>query len=292
MGIIRVAKNNNYVVMNRTALNDNRLSWKAKGIMAYMLSMPDDWVFYMDELITHATDGKDSFKSGLKELKDNGYVERKPVRDEKTKRIVAWETIVHEAPIQQEEKPPVEMPPVEKPLEENPLMENPQVEKPLVENPPLLSIDNNQVLNKLNTDINQVLKEREEREENQSVNPFLEIKNCFDSTIRISNFTDHRKMDKLLELYPDHLLIIEAMKLTADLGKRSIEYVEGILRNWAIEKGIQSYADWVTKEAKVNGMGKRHNKIKQIPRNTTIHARTGLEAFYEQLERDKRAWGG
>lgn len=284
MGIIRVAKNNNYVVMNRTALNDNRLSWKAKGIMAYMLSMPDDWVFYMDELITHATDGKDSFKSGLKELKDNGYVERKPVRDEKTKRIVAWETIVHEAPIQQEENPSVEMPPVEKPL-----MENPQVEKPLVENPPLLSIDNNQVLNKLNTDINQVLKEREE---NQSVNPFLEIKNCFDTKIRISNFTDHRKMDKLLELYPDHLLIIEAMKLTADLGKLSIEYVEGILRNWAIEKGIHSYADWVSKEAKVNGMGKRHNKIKQIPRNTTIHARTGIEAFYEQLERDKRAWGG
>lgn len=287
MGIIRVAKNNNYVVMNRTALNDNRLSWKAKGIMAYMLSMPDDWVFYMDELITHATDGKDSFKSGLKELKDNGYVERKPVRDEKTKRVVAWETIVHEAPIQQEEKPSVEIPPVEKSLEENP-----PVEKPLVENPPLLSIDNNQVLNKPNTDNNQVLKEREEREENQSVNPFLEIKNCFDSTIRISNFTDHKKMDKLLELYPDHLLIIEAMKLTADLGKLSIEYVEGILRNWAIEKGIHSYADWVSKEAKVNGMGKRHNKIKQIPRNTTIHARTGLEAFYEQLERDKRAWGG
>lgn len=84
-------------------------------------------------------------------------------------------------------------------------------------------------------------------------------------------------MDRLLELYPDHLLIIEAMKLTADLGKLSIEYVEGILRNWSIEKGIHSYTDWLSKEAKVNGMGKRHNKIKQIPRNSTIHARTGLE---------------
>lgn len=241
MGIIRVAKNSNYVVMNRTALNDNRLSWKAKGIMAYMLSMPDDWVFYMDELITHSTDGKDSFKSGFKELKDNGYVERKAIKDENTKRIVSWETIVHEVPFPQTEKPLVEIPPVENPL----------MEKPLVENPPLLSTDNNQVLNKPNTDNNQVLKEREE---SRSVNPFLEIKNTFDSTIRISNFTDHKKMDRLLELYHDHLLIIEAIKLTADLGKSSIEYVEGILRNWSIEKGVNSYADW---QVKINAETKR-----------------------------------
>ncbi|MFJ7886839.1 hypothetical protein ACIQYL_01975 [Lysinibacillus xylanilyticus] len=75
MGIFRVAKNSNYVVMNRTALNDNRLSWKAKGIMAYMLSMPDDWVFYMDELMTHSTDGKASFRAGFNELKECGYIE-------------------------------------------------------------------------------------------------------------------------------------------------------------------------------------------------------------------------
>lgn len=243
MGIIRVAKNSNYVVMNRTALNDNRLSWKAKGIMAYMLSMPDDWVFYMDELITHSTDGKDSFKSGFKELKDNGYVERKSIKDENTKRIVSWETIVHEVPFPQTEKPLVEIPPVENPL----------MEKPLVENPRLLSTDNNQVLNKPNTDNNQVLTEREE---SQSVNPFLEIKNCFDSTIRISNFTDHRKMDKLLDLYPDHLLIVEAIKLTADLGKSSVEYIEGILRNWSLEKGVNSYTDW---QVKIDGKNGRQN---------------------------------
>ncbi len=279
MGIIRVAKNSNYVVMNRTALNDNRLSWKAKGIMAYMLSMPDDWVFYMDELITHSTDGKDSFKSGFKELKDNGYVERKAIKDEKTKRIVSWETIVHEVPFPQTEKPLVEIPPVENPL----------MEKPPVGNPPLLSTDNNQVLNEPNTDNNQVLKEREE---SQSVNPFLEIKNCFDTTIRISNFTDHRKMDKLLDLYPDHLLVIEAIKLTADLGKSSIEYVEGILRNWSIEKGINTYADWQLKEAKPNGITKGHNANGQISANSKVHAGTSIDAFYEQLERDKQAWGG
>lgn len=96
MSIFRVEKNANYVVMNRTALNDKNLSWKAKGIIAYMLSMPDDWVFYINELTKHSTDGEKSFRSGLKELKDNGYVKRKPVRE--GNKIVSWETIVSEIP--------------------------------------------------------------------------------------------------------------------------------------------------------------------------------------------------
>lgn len=140
-------------------------------------------------------------------------------------------------------------------------------------------------------------KEKEKREDSQSsvsspTNPFLEIKNFFDSTIRISNFTDHKKMDMLLEFYPDHLLIIEAIKVTADNGKSNIEYVEGILKNWAIEKGINTYADWLAKEAKPNGITKGHNANGQISTNSKVHAGTSIDAFYEQLERDKQAWGG
>lgn len=107
--------------------------------------------------------------------------------------------------------------------------------------------------------------EREEEQPGQSVtqslidNNFLAIKNFFDQTIRISNFTDHKKMDKLLELYPDALLIIEAMKVTADKGKSNMEYVEAILRNWRTEKGINSYADWQLKEAQQNASNQGNN---------------------------------
>jgi uncharacterized phage protein (TIGR02220 family) len=110
--------------MNRTALNDERLSWKAKGIVAYMLSMPDDWKFYVTELSGHAKDGEDSLRSGIKELKKCGYIKRYPVKDEKTKKIIEWETHVYESPQ------------VEEPQEEKPDVENPQVE-----NPTLLSTD-------------------------------------------------------------------------------------------------------------------------------------------------------
>lgn len=95
--IIRVEKNSNYVVMNRTALQDKRLSWKAKGIMAHMLSMPDDWVFYMSEILKYSTDGEASFRSGFKELGDKGYVKRFPIRE--GSRIVKWKTVVYESPL-------------------------------------------------------------------------------------------------------------------------------------------------------------------------------------------------
>ncbi|MFP3499402.1 hypothetical protein SB759_34865, partial [Pseudomonas sp. SIMBA_059] len=77
--IIRVEKKQNYTVLDNGFLQDKRLSWKAKGILAYMLSMPDDWYFRMDELMKHSADGEKSFRSGFNELKDYGYVKRFPV---------------------------------------------------------------------------------------------------------------------------------------------------------------------------------------------------------------------
>lgn len=134
MNIIRVAKNSNYTVINNTALNDTRLSWKAKGIITYMLSKPDDWKFYISELVKHSTDGERAFRSGFKELKTLGYVTRKPLRE--GQRIVGWETIVHEVP------------------QDNSLLcgfehvENEEVQNVHVQNGRLLSTDNNQILNK------------------------------------------------------------------------------------------------------------------------------------------------
>lgn len=136
VSIYRVKKNNNYTVMDRTALNDERLSWKAKGIIAYMLSMPDDWKFYVSEISQHAKDGEDSLRTGIKELKTLGYIKRFPIRDKATQKILHWETHVFE-------KPHGEFPDVEKP----------DVEKPQVENPTLLSTDSKLSTDKPNTDI-------------------------------------------------------------------------------------------------------------------------------------------
>lgn len=135
--IIRVKKDTNYVVMDKAFLNDTRLSWKAKGIMAYMLSMPDDWTFYLDELIKNSTDGKSSFRSGFNELKKNGYVRRE--RRKREDGTFKWETIVYE-----------------RPYTDFPLMENPSVENPQVENQTLLN-NNKLNNNKLSNDIKYIV---------------------------------------------------------------------------------------------------------------------------------------
>ncbi|MBX3014646.1 MAG: helix-turn-helix domain-containing protein [Caldilineaceae bacterium] len=131
MATIRVAKNQNYSVINNTVLNDDRLSWKAKGLAAYLLSKPDDWSIVREDLAKRSRDGVDAVRTALKELEDAGYLVR-------TRRSIRgkfeWEHILHEIPLAQAETPLVDFPPVEKPS-----VEKPSVEKPSVENPRLLS---------------------------------------------------------------------------------------------------------------------------------------------------------
>jgi uncharacterized phage protein (TIGR02220 family) len=135
MSVFRVKKDGNYTVINNTCLRDPGVSWKAKGLHTYMISMPDDWVFYNEELERHAKDGRDSLKSALKELREAGYLKRQQVKNEKG-HFAGWETIVYEIP-----------------QSENPTDGKPdRRENRTSEEPQLLSTDINQVLNEPNTD--------------------------------------------------------------------------------------------------------------------------------------------
>lgn len=99
MAIIRVKKNkdNPYVTINKTALNDNNLSFKAKGIFAYLMSRPDDWKCQVNDLKNHAKDGRDSIYAGLKELREHGYMIKREVKNDKNI-IIEWEEVLYEVP--------------------------------------------------------------------------------------------------------------------------------------------------------------------------------------------------
>lgn len=81
MSVIRVKHQTNYVVINKTVLEDKNLSFKAKGIWAYCMSRPDDWTFHVAHLVTVSGDGEKSIYSGLKELAINGYLQKVQGRD-------------------------------------------------------------------------------------------------------------------------------------------------------------------------------------------------------------------
>jgi len=44
MSIFRIKKHTSpYVILDKTCLEEDALSWRAKGIHAYLISKPDDW---------------------------------------------------------------------------------------------------------------------------------------------------------------------------------------------------------------------------------------------------------
>ena len=78
MGKIQIEKQETgFAQIANDLLNDKRLSWKAKGIYAYIYSKPDDWDFSAKRMADDVIDGRDGTLSGIKELEDAGYITRK-----------------------------------------------------------------------------------------------------------------------------------------------------------------------------------------------------------------------
>jgi hypothetical protein len=112
--IFRVVKNkdNPYVMVDRRPVDNPKLSFKAKGILTYLLSRPDGWEVSVSDLIRHGIDGEASIRSGLKELKEAGHMKYTTARNQG--RITGWLIEVFEIPqspdsdFQQVEKQDVE----------------------------------------------------------------------------------------------------------------------------------------------------------------------------------------
>jgi len=81
--IIRVQKRDHpFVIIDKSALEDRRLSFRAKGLHAYLLSRPDNWVPNREHLATVSTEGIFAVRTVLKELEDAGYITREKERDQ------------------------------------------------------------------------------------------------------------------------------------------------------------------------------------------------------------------
>jgi hypothetical protein len=72
---------NPYCMISREMLQDRNLSPKGKGILAYLLSLPDDWQFYHSQLMDALNIGETCLNSGLEELIKTGYAKRERIRN-------------------------------------------------------------------------------------------------------------------------------------------------------------------------------------------------------------------
>ena len=73
MAIIRQKRKKRFSIVDNKVIEDKRLSFKARGLLIYMLSKPDDWKFFTGELVKRSSkDGLSSIRTALKEIESAG----------------------------------------------------------------------------------------------------------------------------------------------------------------------------------------------------------------------------
>lgn len=160
MSVFRVEKDKNYTVMAKYHLKEREMSLKAKGLLSLMLSLPDNWDYTIEGLVTICKENKSAIKTTLSELKDFGYLEiiKKMPNNTDTGRI-EYEYVIYEKPKQEHKKQGIENQALEfQPLEIQPLENQPQLNNNILNTNKL---NNNNIKHKYGEYKNVLLKDDE-----------------------------------------------------------------------------------------------------------------------------------
>lgn len=242
MATYRVKKESgNFVTIHKGFIQDSNLSWKAKGLLLYLLSRPDDWQIYETELIKHTSDGLSSLKSGIKELEKTGYIERKRKRDDKG-RLKEYEYEVFEQPYH---------------------MRNSYVGKTNVGNSNVGKTYVGKSHTTNNNSTNNDSTNNNSTNNNSSSGASTTQQPQPNSHSNVFNFYQENGFGMLRPIIVDQIsnwiddfnnnedIVIEAFKEAASNNVFKWSYVNSILRNWS-EKGVKSVED-------INAYKKQHD---------------------------------
>lgn len=153
MSVIRNQKRDrNFTIIDNGAIQDKRLSLKARGLHHLLLSYPKNWEFNTEHLISVNLEGRDSILGGLSELEKFGYIKRSRQRDERGK--IRWVRDVYETPspstenpvmADREDDPVAGKPQPGFPYTANPSTENPVLYKEYIEQDPIEQYEENNI---------------------------------------------------------------------------------------------------------------------------------------------------
>lgn len=111
--VIRRAKHDKehpFVMVSRAMIRDKSISFKAKGLLTYLLSLSDNWQVHPRQIASEMEIGVEQIYSGIKELIEAGYCRRIQEKDNTGRFSVQIYEFSEEKIFQSEEKPYTEKP--------------------------------------------------------------------------------------------------------------------------------------------------------------------------------------
>jgi hypothetical protein len=94
--IVRAKNRRKFLVVRQEVVNDDRLSFRARGILLWLLEKPDGWNTNSVDIAAAGREGREAIRTAMRELEQVGYLARKKQQDARGH----WETVcvVHEVP--------------------------------------------------------------------------------------------------------------------------------------------------------------------------------------------------
>ena len=226
-----INKKENFTSIHNKLINDSRISLKAKGIMLYMLSKPENWKYNPKEIAKNSKDGLDSVYSGIKELIEAGYISRTRHSDGTVDYFV-FEDVEENDIVDFSKK---ENPNRENPNRENPNRENPDVYKRKNTNKERIIVNTELKKETSKCDIDDFINSQDKSKEyKELLFEFLKYRKKIRDTVKTSG--------------PIKLLL-KHFKTEADL-REALEYMD--LYNWKTAE-----PSWI--EKKKNGSNNKNN---------------------------------
>lgn len=219
MSVIRVNNTKGFTVMSNYHFQDKEISLKAKGLLGLMLSLPSNWDYSVNGLVTIVKENKAAVQSALKELEEHKYLKRTRVQDETGRFDYVYD--IYEKPYDK------------LPCTENRCTDIQCTENRCTENQPQINT-NKQSTNKQNTKELNTNEYKEKNNKKESVNSVIaEYTENKDLQDALHDFVDMRtKARKPLTVRAMKLSLNELDKLAVDDVTKIAIVNQSIMHNW------------------------------------------------------------
>jgi len=257
--IIRRSKKRKFTSLSNQLLQDHNLSFAVRGLLAYLLSKPDDWECRITDIEREGNIGTTARRTMMIEAEKAGYLTFERTRNERGQFFSAY--TVHEEPVDESELT------FSWKSNEKPSLDDPAADEPPPENPRADDIGDI-----VNTEAQKTDLQKTERERGQSPrSDFVEAKPANQPFSPNDNFTDTPPQPQWSTA---ERFVLKACELWDELTNQEKPVVE---TNWKTKQSVQVAGRFITPrlsvENRIGGTPKLFQTFWRDTLNRTISPR-------------------